>query len=77
MQNFAWDNLFVTIYMDTNSVVLAYLIATYSFDVDPRFVEALLRYVNLLSELLDTYSNLCDIAVFGLIEALADQSPSV
>lgn len=75
MQNFAWDNLFVTTYMDTNSVVLAYLIATRSFDVDPRFAEALLRYVNLLSELLDTYSNLCDIAAFGLTEALADQSP--
>jgi hypothetical protein len=77
MQDLAWDNLFVTTYMDTNSVVLAHLIATRSCDIDPHFARDFLHYVNLLSELLDTYRNLCDIAVFGLTEALADQSPSV
>jgi len=77
MQDLAWDNLFVTTYMDTNSVVLAHLIATRGFDADPRFAQDFLRYVNLLSELLDTYNNLCDVAAFGLTGALVDQSPSV
>lgn len=77
MQDLAWDNLFVTTYVDTNSVVLAHLIATRGFDVDPHFAQDFLHYVNLLSELLDTYNSLCDIAAFGLTGALADQSPSV
>ena len=74
MQDLAWDNLFMTTYMDTNSVVLGHLIAAHGFDVDPRFTRDFLHYVNLLSELLDTYNNLCDIAAFGLTGALADQS---
>lgn len=77
MQDMAWDNMYVTSFIDTNNVIFLLKIASLEHKPDLQFACGLLRYVNLLAELIDEYESLVDLASFGRDEPFQDPAPSV
>ncbi|EXJ74219.1 uncharacterized protein A1O5_02514 [Cladophialophora psammophila CBS 110553] len=74
LQDFAWDNLYVTTRIDTNSLTLAAVFANQGSLPDLRLAQNSLKYVNLLSELFDEYQSMCDAASFGIRAPFEDDS---
>lgn len=69
LQGFIWDNLFVTTFLDTNSIVLAKMVADLNFKEDFTFAQDCLRYANLLTTFMDELEAMQD-AVKGGIEEI-------
>src|SRR5579871_700464 len=77
VQDVAWENFFVTTFIDTNSVVLAMKIAEQGDDANFSFAQDFLQYVNMLADLIDEYESLNDAASLLIMEPFSDPSPSV
>ncbi len=77
MQDKAWDNLFVTSFIDTNNMVFMLKVADTGHRPDFAFALSFLSYVNLLGELVDKYDALVDAVKFGAREPFEDPAPSV
>ena len=77
MQDLAWNNLCVTTFVDTNTVVLITLIAFLGSKADLGIAKDFLDYINTLAELIDVYDSLVDAAAFGITEPFSDPCPSV
>ncbi|KAL8991938.1 MAG: hypothetical protein Q9169_007516 [Polycauliona sp. 2 TL-2023] len=77
MQDNAWDNLFVTSFIDTNNMIFILKIVYLNHQPDYRFALAFQAYVNLLGELVDEYDALIDAVKFGTHEIFDDPAPSV
>ncbi|KAL9124466.1 MAG: hypothetical protein Q9217_006205 [Psora testacea] len=77
LEEHGWDNLFVTSYIDTNSLVLLMKVSSLGTTPDEAFAESFFQYLNLISELIDVYDTLLDIAHYDYQEALSDPAPSV
>lgn len=77
VRDLGWENMFVTSFIDTNSLVLLLKIASLGHAPDKAFTQSFLQYVNLIAELVDTYETLMNLAHFDLQEALRDPAPSV
>ena len=69
--------MYVTTYIDTNSLVFLFKVASLGHQPDLAFATDFLRYINLLSELLDEYDCLVSVVEFGLREPLNHPAPSV
>ena len=76
-QDRAWEHMSVTTHIDTNSVVLAVAIARAGGHADPALADAMTKYVDLLSSLIDEYDALCDAAKFGHTVIVSDASSEV
>ena len=77
LQEIAWENLYVTTYVDTNNMIFLLKIASLGPTPDLEFASSFLRYVNLFAELLDEYEGLVDAVNFGHHEPFEDPAPSV
>lgn len=77
LQDIAWENLYVTTYIDTNNMIFLLKIAFLGHTPDLEFARSFLRYVNLLAELVDKYEKLVDAVDFGAHEPFEDSAPSV
>ena len=77
MQDNAWDNLFVTSFIDTNNMIFMLKVADIGHQPDMVFALTFLSYVNLLGELVDVYEALVDAVKFGAKEPFEDPAPSV
>ena len=77
VRDLGWENLFVTSFIDTNSLVLLLKVTSLGHVPDEAFAQTFLQYVNLIAELVDTYDTLMDLAHFDYQEALRDPAPSV
>lgn len=77
VSDLGWENLFVTSFVDTNSLVLLLKVTSLDHAPDEAFAQSFLQYVNLIAELVDTYDTLMDLAHFNYQEALSDPAPSV
>ena len=77
IQDLSWTNLYVTTLVDTNTAVLAILVATVGSKPDQGFVRDFLSYINTLAMLLDEYDFLVDAANLGLTGPFSDPAPSV
>ena len=77
MQDNAWDNLFVTSFIDTNNMIFMLKVADIGHQPDFAFALTFLSYVNLLGELVDMYDALVDAVKFGAREPFEDPAPSV
>lgn len=75
LQDSAWNNLFVTSFLNTNNNILILKVADKGRE--PGFSLTFLSYVNLLGELVDTYDVLVDTAKLGFTEPFQDPDPSV
>lgn len=69
--------MYVTTYIDTNSLVFLFKVASLGHQPGLAFATDFLRYINLLSELLDEYDCLVSVVEFGLREPLNHPAPSV
>lgn len=76
-QDITWANLYVTTFIDTNSVILAAKIATRGSTADLAFAQEVSQYVNILAELIDVYEHLNEAASFMNTRPFSDPSPSV
>ena len=72
-----WENMFVTSFIDTNSLVLLLKVTSLGHVPDKSFAQSFLQYVNLIAELVDTYEMLVDLAHRDHQEFLRDPAPSV
>ena len=77
IQDNAWDNLFVTSFIDTNNLIFMLKLADIGHQPDYDFALTFLNYVNLLSELIDHYDDLVDASNLGRREPFEDPAPSV
>ena len=77
MQDSAWDNLFVTPFIDTNNMIFMLKVADIGHQPDFAFALTFLSYVNLLGELVDMYDALVDAVKFGARQPFEDPAPSV
>ncbi|KAI4236642.1 MAG: hypothetical protein LQ349_002415 [Xanthoria aureola] len=77
MQDNAWDNLFVTSFVDTNNMIFMLKIVDLGHQPNYNFALSFQAYVNLLGELVDQYGALVDAAKFGTQEIFDDLAPSV
>ena len=77
IQNLAWDNLYVTTFVDTNTVVLAMLVGFLGCKPDLGIARDFLKYINTLALLLDEYDSLIEVANYGATELFSDPTPSV
>lgn len=77
VRDLGWENLFVTSFIDTNSLVLLLKVTSLGHVPDEAFAQSFLQYVNLIAELVDTYDTLMELAHLGYQEALTDPAPSV
>lgn len=64
--------MYVTQYVDTNSLLLAALIANHTSTPDLRLAQKVLEYVNLLTELVDLYNSPCDATSLSIQEPFED-----
>lgn len=77
LQDTAWENLYVTTFIDTNSVVLAAKIAQQGTNANLAFAQDVLQYINVLADLVDEFEIL-DVVASHLHTALfSDPAPSV
>ncbi|KIX05159.1 uncharacterized protein Z518_06031 [Rhinocladiella mackenziei CBS 650.93] len=74
LQDLAWDNLYVTTYVDTNSLKLAAAFANHGTQPNHNLAQRSLKYVNLLSELFDGYHSMSDAVSFGIKAPFEDSS---
>ncbi|OQV09081.1 hypothetical protein CLAIMM_13259 [Cladophialophora immunda] len=74
LQDLAWDNLYVTTHIDSNSMILAAVFANQGSAPDLQLAQNSLEYVNLLSELFDEYQSMCDAVSFGVQAPFEDDS---
>jgi hypothetical protein len=74
MHDFAWDNLYVTKYIDTNSLTLAIVFAGQGTNPDLGLAQRSMNYVNLLSELFDEYETMSDAVSMGIEAPFEDMS---
>ena len=77
LQDLAWENLYVTTFIDTNSVVLTINIAQYEGQKDLKFAKEFLYYINMLTELITEYKKLNDAADLSMSEIFSDMKTSV
>lgn len=77
MQDHAWDNFFVTSFIDTNNMIFMLKIADLGHQPDLNFALSFRAYVNILGELVDQYDALVDAVKFGVREPFEDPTPSV
>ena len=77
LQDVAWDNLVVNVYLDSNTVCLAFKIAIANDHADLELAQAIQEYVNLLAELIDVVDSLINLAKFRGVDALQDPLPTV
>jgi hypothetical protein len=76
-QDITWANLYVTTFVDTNSVVLAAKIAQQGANADLTFAQGILQYINVLADLIDEYDTLDNAASLWVTEPFSDPAPSV
>ncbi|KAH8790385.1 hypothetical protein F5882DRAFT_95054 [Hyaloscypha sp. PMI_1271] len=76
MQDRVWANLYVTTFIDTNSVVLAIKIAQEG-TANLIFAREFLQYINALADLIGEFESLNDAASLQFTQAFSDPSPSV
>ena len=74
IQDLAWDNLYVTKLVDSNTLVLATIFAKQGNHPDITLAQRSFDYVNLLSELVDQYQSICDAVAFGITALFEDPS---
>lgn len=77
MQDLAWSNLFATVFIDTNSLILLTKVAILGTTPRLKFAQDFLSYVNLLAELLDVYDSIVEAVSFGFTQPFSDPTPSV
>lgn len=77
MQDIAWDNLFVTSFIDTNNCIFLLKIADLGHQPDLDFALGFRRYIDVLGELVDVYETLVDAARLGFKAPFEDLHPSV
>src|SRR5450432_983615 len=77
LREVAWTNLFVTTFIDTNSIVLILRIAEIGTTGDLSFATDFLQYINVLAKLLDEYEELKRAADLLITRPFEDPSPSV
>lgn len=77
MQDLAWDNLFVTVFIDSNSMVLLAKVAILGTTSNLKFAQDFLTYLNLLAELLDVYDSMVEAVSLGFTQPFSDPEPSV
>lgn len=77
VRDLGWENLFVTSFIDTNSLVLLLKVTSLGHTPDEAFAQSFLQYVNLIAELVETYDTLMDLVHSDSQEALRDPAPSV
>lgn len=77
MQDIAWDNLFVTSFIDTNNCIFLLKIANLGHQPDLDFALGFRRYIDVLGELVDEYDALVDAARLGFKAPFEDPTPSV
>lgn len=76
MQDHAWDNMFVTSFIDTNNCVFLLKVAELGHEPNLEFARSFGHYVNMLGELVDVYDYLVDAAKFKFMAPFEDASPS-
>ncbi|RDW57267.1 hypothetical protein BP5796_12717 [Coleophoma crateriformis] len=76
-QDIIWANLYVTQFIDTNSVVLATKIAQQGTKADIVFAQDCLQYINLLADLNDEFDKLDNAASLSIMEPFSDPTLSV
>lgn len=77
MQDIAWNNLFVTSFVDTNNCVFLLKVANLGHKPDLDFARSFESYVTVLGELVDEYDALVDAAKLGFQLPFSDPAPSV
>lgn len=77
MQDIAWDNLFVTSFIDTNNCVLLLKVADLGHLPNLDFARSFWHYIKVLGELIEEYDGLVDAARLGYEVPFEDPSPSV
>ena len=77
MQDTAWDGLFVTSFIDTNTIVFLLKVADLGHQPCLDFAQRFQSYVNLLGELIDEYDALIDAARLGFQVPFQDPAVSV
>lgn len=77
MQDTAWDNLFVTSFIDTNNCIFLLKIANLGHQPNLDFALGFRRYVDVLGELVDEYDALVDAARLGFKAPFENPTPSV
>ncbi|KAL9635013.1 MAG: hypothetical protein Q9164_003732 [Protoblastenia rupestris] len=77
MKEHGWDNLFVTSYIDTNSLLLLMKVASLDHTPNEDFAGRFLQYVNLVSELIEEYETLVSLVNSDYQQAFSDPAPSV
>ena len=76
MQDHAWDNMFVTSFIDTNNCVFLLKVADLGHEPNLEFARSFGHYINMLGELVDEYDALVDAAKFKFMAPFEDSSPS-
>ncbi|KAJ9657032.1 hypothetical protein H2201_008320 [Coniosporium apollinis] len=77
LQDYTWSHLYVTAFIDTNSIVFTTKIAFLDNRPDLEFARQFQQYVNILAEMIDVFENLSDAAAFELEDRFDDPDPSV
>ncbi|MCJ1233306.1 hypothetical protein MMC14_001261 [Varicellaria rhodocarpa] len=77
MQDVAWDNLAVNVFLDSNTVRLAFKISIAGDTADWGVAQAMQQYINLLAELIDVLDSLNDAANMRAVDAFQDPLPTV
>jgi hypothetical protein len=77
MQDLVWANLYITTFIDTNSVVLATKVAQQGTTGNLPFAREFLQYVNLLADLIHEFEDLENISSLQFIQAFSDPAESV
>lgn len=74
MQDTAWENMYVTKFVDFNSLAMAAIFANEGTNSNLNLARSSFNYVNLLSELFDEYQAMCDAVSFGVEAPFDDAS---
>lgn len=77
LQDTAWENLYVTRLIDTNTLTLAVIFEREGTRPNLDLARKSFQYINVLSELLDQYQAICDAISFGILEPFKDPSDEV
>jgi hypothetical protein len=77
MQDLGWANLYVTTFIDTNSVVLATKVAQQGTTANLTFAREFQQYINVLADLIDEFQRLDLAASLQLTQPFSDPAHSV
>lgn len=72
LEDLAWDNMFVTSFIDTNNIILILKISAAGHTPDLSLAHLLTNYVNLLSEIIVVYDDLVTLSSLGIPEGFED-----